>query len=131
MNPREVENAPDAANVARQFHERFGYNVLLSSWNEILDRRFLQIIYQEANIPFLDVGYFHDQPHKYHDYHFFDLWVVAYTYLLERGYNGNYRGSEIYKQFGFEKRSLGHNALADCRLEAEILRKIVLSPSQI
>jgi hypothetical protein len=58
------------------------------------------------------------------DYHIYDLWPIAYTYLLEHGYQGSWRSEAMFQEFGLPPRGT-HDALEDCRHEAMVLRKIL------
>ncbi|MCH7883323.1 3'-5' exonuclease [Patescibacteria group bacterium] len=108
-----LEGAPSPAEAGRMFFEKFGADVILSSWVEHLDRIMLKKIIDAAGLDYT----------KY-DYHFLDIWPVAYIYLLKQGYTGSLRSEEMFKAFGAKPREL-HDALEDCRIAADVLRKIV------
>ena len=115
IDSAKLENAPDQKEAANQLVNHFGFDLFLASWIEHLDRRMLQKIMRAADI----------NPMQY-DYHYLDLWPIAYTYLVQRGYKGGIRSEEIFQAFGMRGRA-HHDALEDCRLEAEIFRKIVFN----
>lgn len=108
-----IQAAPDISEVGRQFIAKFGFDVLPGSWVQRIDRAMLNKMMQAAG----------EDPEKY-DYHWLDLWPIAYLYLLQRGYSGGLRSDEMFAQFGVPLRGK-HEALEDCRIEAEILRKIL------
>jgi len=107
-----IKTAPKLAEVGKQFMAKFGFEVLVSSWVQRLDRSMLNKMVAAAG----------ENPEKY-DYHVLDLWPLAYAYLVKRGYAGSIRSDEMFAQFGVPQRGK-HEALQDCRIEAEILRKI-------
>ncbi len=109
-----LREAPSVEMVARQFVDQFGFDVMLSSWVYNLDRLMLDKL-------MASIGQTRDS----YDYHCLDLWPVAYIYLLKNGYTGSIRSEEIFQAFGQPARG-DHDALEDCRFEAEILRKILL-----
>ena len=94
--------------------EKFGTEVLLGSWVANADRKNFDKIIQAAEI----------DPSLY-DYHFLDIWPAAYIYLLKQGYSGDIHSEEMFQAFDTKPRGL-HDALEDCRIAAEILRKLVL-----
>ncbi|MBI1957235.1 MAG: 3'-5' exonuclease [Candidatus Niyogibacteria bacterium] len=108
-----LEGAPTPAEIGKRFFEKFGTNVLLASWVASLDRGMLKTIMDAAGIDAAN-----------YDYHFLDIWPAAYIHLLKRGYTGGIRSEEMFREFGAPPRD-GHDALADCRIAADILRKIV------
>ncbi len=114
IKPEDLINAPTSSEVARRFIETFGKDFLLASWAANLDMTLFRKLMLSAGIPWSDF-----------DYHIYDLWPVAYTYLLKRGYVGSIRSEPIFQEFGLPSRG-AHDALEDCRHAAEILRKIVV-----
>ncbi len=109
-----LKGAPSQAEVGRMVFEKFGTDVLIGSWAATLDITHFKKIIHAAGI---DWGQY--------DYHVLDIWPVAYIHLLKQGYTGSIRSEEIFQQFGAKPRGL-HNALEDCRIAADVLRKIVL-----
>lgn len=108
-----LKDAPSQAEVGQNFFKKFGTDVILASWVEHLDRRILKKIIDAAGLDYT----------KY-DYHFLDIWPIAYIYLLKQGYTGGIRSEEMFRAFGIKPRG-HHDALEDCRIAANILRKIV------
>ncbi len=111
--PGKINNSPVASDVARKFMEQFGKDFFISSWAAGLDRMLFRKLMSSAGIP-----------HSEFDYHIYDLWPVAYTYLLQKGYAGSWRSEEMFKEFGLSSRGI-HDALDDCRRAAQILREII------
>jgi len=107
-----LEGAPSQAEVGKRLHEKFGTNVLLSAWVAGFDMPMFYRLLAAAGIE-----------RKSYDYHVFDMWPVAYAHLLTRGYAGSMRSEEMFAQFGAAPRGL-HDALEDCRIVADVLRKI-------
>ena len=108
-----VASAPLPAEVISAFVAKFGYDVMLASWVEHGDRRMLHKMLREAGL----------DPMRY-DYHFLDLWPVAYVHLLKQGYEGGMHSEDMFAAYGLPVREK-HDALEDCRLEAEVLRKVM------
>lgn len=111
----DIENAPTQKEVAEKFIETFDRNVLLASWVTNMDMNFLNRLLKHVDLTVFD-----------YDYHVLDLWPISYYYLLKKGYTGGIRSSEMFEALGV-KRGDVHNALEDCRFEADILRKVFLS----
>jgi DNA polymerase III epsilon subunit-like protein len=109
-----LNGAPTQAKVGQMLFEKFGVDVLISSWVADLDITNFKKIITAAGKSFSD-----------YDYHIFDIWPPAYVYALKHGYTGSIRSEEMFRYFGAKPRAL-HNALEDCRIAADILRKIVL-----
>ena len=110
-----LNGAPSKAEVGRMIFEKFGTSIMLGSWVADLDRTHFKKIIAAAGV---DITLY--------DYHFFDIWPVAYLYLLKRGYTGGIHSEEMFQAFGANPRGL-HNALEDCRIEAKILRNIIVA----
>lgn len=109
-----LKGAPSQAEVGRAIYEKFGTNILIGAWVAHNDNKNFQKIIIAAGI----------DPELY-DYHVLDIWPAAYIYLLKQGYEGGLRSEEIFQKFGAKPRAL-HDALEDCRIAAEVLRKIFL-----
>lgn len=109
---QELENAPEQKAVAKQFLDVFGKDYFLSSWVADLDIQLFKRIMGSANIPFSEF-----------DFHVYDLWPLAYTYLLQKGYTGHYGSEDMFGEFGLPPRGI-HDALEDCRYAAQVLRLI-------
>lgn len=107
-----LKNAPSRAEAAQKFVDSFGFDFILASWVQNLDHAMLKKLVAAIGVPM-----------KKYDYHFFDLWPSAYLYLLQRGYTGTMRSEPMFQALGLPARDK-HDALADCRMAADILRKI-------
>ena len=92
--------------------------VVISFYGGPMDMDFLRAAYQKAGLKW-----------KF-DYHYFNLWAVFYFYLAKAN-----RLTDPHKHAGFTLEGLAkrlkvnlkgarHDALYDCRFEAEILRRI-------
>jgi len=108
-----LAGAPDQREVAKRFIETFGKEFLFSGWVCEKDRAIFRKMMISINI----------NPSDF-DYHVYDIWPIAYTYLLKQGYRGRMNSEEMFQSFGLPPRGT-HNALEDCRYTATILRKIV------
>ncbi len=108
-----LKGAPTQAEVGRMIFERFGTDILIGSWVATLDISHFKKIINAAGIGW-----------EQYDYHVLDIWPAAYIYLLKQGYNGGIGSEEIFQAFGAKPRGF-HNALEDCRIAADVLRKIV------
>jgi len=109
-----LKGAPTQAEVGRMIFEKFGIEIIIGSWVANADMKNFKKIIKAAEI----------NP-KLYDYHILDIWPAAYIYLIKQGYSGGMRSEEIFKEFGAKPRGL-HDALEDCRIAADVLRKIVL-----
>lgn len=109
-----LNSAPQPEEVAESFYKKFGANVFLASFVSDLDMQHLKKIVKKARVDFSE-----------YDYHILDIWPLAYTYLLKKGYDGNYDSESIFQAFGFPPRG-NHSALEDAKMASKILRKILL-----
>ncbi len=114
IKPEQIENASESNEVMKAFLEKFGTDVLLASWVEFLDRRLLMRAFKQASLTW---GY---------DPHYLDLWPIAYGHLVKNGYTGSIKSQPMFEQFNLPERG-AHDALEDCRMEAEVFRKIMKS----
>jgi DNA polymerase III epsilon subunit-like protein len=107
-----IHASPTMGEVARQFIDLFDKDYFISSWAANLDSRLFKILIKSAGFSFAEF-----------DYHIYDIWPVAYTFLLNQGYTGPWESEHMFHEFGLPSRGV-HDALEDCRCEAEILRII-------
>lgn len=116
-----VKGAPTLQQVIKKFDKTFGHNIILAAYVGYNDKRFLLEAYRKSKIKFP------------FDYHYFDLWGLFYAYLAEKN---KLNSKKDFAGFGLEylikmfkvkvdKNEL-HDALVDCRVEAEVLRKVIL-----
>ena len=113
FTPEKFAQAPTLAEVAALFIAQLGKDYFISSWAAGLDMILFRQLLSAAKIEFSEF-----------DYHVYDLWPVAYTYLLEHGYTGSWRSEAMFQAFGLPSRGT-HDALEDCRHAAQVLRKIM------
>lgn len=114
----QVKSAPTLSVALAQFNQLFNPGqVILSYYGGPLDMDFLRAAYFKTKIAW-----------KF-DYHYLNLWGVFYAFLAARGQLKNSKKfagfslEDLMKRFRI-KSSKRHDALEDCRVEAEILRKI-------
>jgi len=107
-----LEGAPSQAEAGKMLFEKFGADILIGSWVANFDMICFKKIMAAAGINF-----------EQYDYHVLDIWPAAYLHLLKQGYTGGIHSEEMFQFFGAKPRGL-HDALEDCRLAADILRKI-------
>jgi DNA polymerase III epsilon subunit-like protein len=115
-----LESAPSLKEVLKKFDKTFGHNVILAAYVGYNDKKFLMEGYRKAGIKWQ------------FDYHFFDLWGFFYGYLAKKNLLNS---KKDFAGFGIESmikmfkikvsKSALHDALVDCRTEAEVLRKII------
>ncbi len=108
----DLQGAPTQNQVMKKFLARFGVDVYLASWNEMLDHCMLGRMLGGIGKDIYE-----------HDYHYLDIWSLAYMYLVGQGRGDIVRSEQTFEFLGLPKRNL-HNALEDCQLTAEVLRKV-------
>lgn len=107
-----LEGAPSSNEVVEKFLEQFGTDVYLASWNEMLDHIMLKkMLYGVGKDIYT------------HDYHYLDVWSLAYMYLVKQGRGDIIKSEPTFQHFGLPARQ-AHDALEDCRHTAEVLRKV-------
>jgi DNA polymerase III epsilon subunit-like protein len=116
-----INEAPKPEEIGRTLYEKFGSNVFIASWVQSLDISHFINLMKKAKIDFTEgpVNF-----SKY-DFHIIDIWPIAYIHALKSGYTGGVGSEELFQYFGAKPRDL-HNALEDCKIAADVLRKIVL-----
>ena|SRR6185369_10473550 len=103
--------APNLKESITKFNQKFPYNVTLASQN-IININFLQEAHRKLNIPYE------------FDYHILELWTLEYLFLSKQNLKKIPTASTIGPLFNL-KREKEHDALANCRYLAEILRRLV------
>ncbi len=116
-----VKDAPSLKEVMRLFDKTFGHNVIQAFYVGFNDKRFLLDAYRKTKTKWQ------------FDYHYFDLWALFYSYLAMK--NG-LKSKKDFAGFGLEylikrfkikiSKNQLHDALVDCRVEAEVLRKVIM-----
>lgn len=115
----QLKNAPSVKSVLQKFNNTFGKNCIPSNYGGNLDIIFLPAAYRSVSMKY---------PFEYHT---FNMWPLFYTYMALLGKLNN------RKRFvGFSLEDLGdylkvarpkdrHDALVDCRYEADVLRALL------
>lgn len=116
-----INDAPTQEVVGKMIYDRFGSDVFLASFVQNLDMIHFKKILAAAGIDFIASG----TDFRKYDYHILDIWPVAYVHALKQGYSGGTSSEELFQFFGAKPRGL-HDALEDCRITADVLRKIEL-----
>jgi DNA polymerase III subunit epsilon len=119
-----VKDAPSLKEAIKKFDAAFSKNVIQAFYVGYNDKRILMEAYKKAGVKWQ------------FDYHYFDLWPLCYAYLAKRNMLNS---KKDFAGFGLESmikifkikidENKMHDALVDCRLEAEILRKVINSGS--
>ena len=115
-----LKNAPSLREVVKLFDKTFGHNVIQAFYVGYNDKRFLVEAYRKAKVKWQ------------FDYHYFDLWSLFYPHLAKKN---QIKSKKDFAGFGLEylikkfsikidKNNL-HDALVDCRVEAEVLRRVL------
>lgn len=113
ISQKTLKSAPSQAEVGKMIFDRFGTDILLGSWVDTLDVDHFTKIITAAGLSW-----------KEYDYHVLDIWPAAYIHLIKRGYTGPIDSESMFQFFNAEARGL-HNALEDCKIAANVLRKIL------
>ncbi|OHB24937.1 MAG: hypothetical protein A2542_01540 [Parcubacteria group bacterium RIFOXYD2_FULL_52_8] len=116
--------APSQGEVGRMIYEKFGTDVFLASWVANGDMTNFVRLMTAAGIDCFKQKSTGIDAFKGYDYHIIDIWPAAYIYMLKQGYEGSIRSEAIFQYFGAKPRGI-HDPLEDCRIAAEVLRKIV------
>jgi DNA polymerase III epsilon subunit-like protein len=112
ISAKDLEGAPTQDKVIKEFLEKFGTDVFLSSWNSVLDRGLLDKMLRKVGKTIFE-----------YDYHYLDVWPICYMYLARTGQGDKIRGNATFDALGLPPRN-AHDALEDCRYAAEALRAI-------
>lgn len=115
----QLKNAPGIKTVLQKFNKTFGAEAIPATYGGNLDIVFLPAAYRSAGMKY---------PFEYHTY---NMWPVCYTFMAK------HKQLKNRKRFvGFSLEDLGdylkvtrlpgrHDALVDCRYQAEVLRKLL------
>ncbi len=112
ITQKDLNKAPGQQDVITDFLDKFGTEVYLASWNEMLDHSMLVKMLKSIGKDIYE-----------HDYHYIDIWSVAYIHLVKQGRGDIVRSEPTFQHFGLPARKV-HDALEDCRHTAEVLRKV-------
>jgi DNA helicase-2/ATP-dependent DNA helicase PcrA len=114
-----LADAPNMKSVLKSFTGMFPKNVTMAHYGGMID------------VPFL-ANAFREQKMKYpYDYHVFDLWPVFYVYmakhkkLTDPSRAPGFSLESISRLFKVKVEGSRHDALTDCRIEAEVLRHVL------
>ena len=111
---RDLAVAPSIEEVAERFVKTFGFDVTIASWVIAFDVAFFT---QMINAIGLQWG-------KEYDHHALDLFTLTWDYCSRLGWKTIPNSQEVFDYFKLPPRGF-HDGLEDCRLEAEVLRRIV------
>lgn len=112
--------APSLKAVLQKFTKTFSPNsVILSHYGGNMDVIFLDAAYKKSGL-------------KYpYDHHTFNIWVMCYAYMAKiaklnsRKRFSGFHLEDVAEHFKISVPENRHTALADCLLEAEVLRKVL------
>lgn len=115
----QLKAAWDIKTVLRQFNRAFKKPVILAYYVGVNDINFLKAAYKKAGLryPF--------------DYHTFNIWGLFYPFLALQNKLSNRKEftgfslKDMLAYFKIPKPTRLHDALVDCRAEAEILRRVL------
>jgi DNA polymerase-3 subunit epsilon len=114
-----LDSAPPLKTVLKQFRKQFkASQVILSYYGGPVDMDFLRAAYYKHKIKWQ------------FDYHYFNLWVYFYAHLAAKNQLKNKKKfsgfslEDLMKKYKI-KSSNRHDGLEDCRIEAEVLRKLI------
>lgn len=110
ITDEKLKDAPTPKQVIEKFLTQFGTDFYLASWNEMLDHTMMAKLLKEI-----------DKDIYTHDYHYLDVWSLAYLHLAKQGKGDVIRSEPTFQHFGLPPRKT-HDALEDCRHTAEVLR---------
>jgi DNA polymerase III alpha subunit (gram-positive type) len=102
--------APNLKTVIASFKETFPYNVTIASQN-IINVNFFTEAFKKTGIAYE------------YDYHIIELWTLGYMHLSRLNLRKIPTAQTVGSYFKLE-RTKEHDALANCRFHAEILRKL-------
>ncbi len=117
----QVKDAPTLKTVLKKFQKTFGTDVIVAPYGTIIDTAYLRLAYKQCKMTYP------------YDYHIYDIWPLVYTYMAKHKLLKNksrftgFKLEDAAKHFKIDVSENRHTALADCRLEAEVLRKILKS----
>ena len=115
----QLSGAPSLKTALQRFHAAFPKNVILANYGGNHDVVFLAAAYRISKLRYP------------YDYHTFNMWALCYTYMALRNKLNNKKKfagfslEDISKHFKIPVPANRHDALADCRIEADILRHVL------
>lgn len=115
----QLKDAPTMRVALKKFIKQFSTNVTLAHYGGMID------------IPFLATAFAAEKMKYPYDYHVFDLWPVFYVYMANKKKLNDpakvpgFSLDGIAKHFKVKVAGSRHDALTDCRVEAEVLRHVL------
>ncbi len=116
----QIKDAPDLKSAIKKFNKEFSpKKVVLSYYGGPLDMDFLRVAYKKSAVKWQ------------FDYHYFNLWAVFYgsmaakNQLKSKTKHAGFTLDSLAKKLKVKISGSRHDAFYDCRLEAEVLRKII------
>lgn len=106
-----LRRSPKIYDCVKQFHNKFGTNLLLATHN-LTNLLFLKTAFRKAAVPFD------------YDQHVVELWTLGYVYTLNYGLKKMPTFNTFLDYFKFKQKS-PWDALEKARLEAEVFRMII------
>lgn len=111
IDPEVYRKSPKIYDAAKQFHLKFGTNLLLAT-HGLTNILFLKNAFKKAVVPFD------------YDNHIIDLWTLGYVYTLNYGLRKMPTFNTFLDYFHLSQKQ-PVNALQKARLAAEIFRTII------
>jgi DNA polymerase III alpha subunit (gram-positive type) len=110
--PKEMwMRSPNLKEVIQKFNAKFPLNVTLASQNTT-NILFLKDLYMQARVPYE------------FDYHILELWTLAYVFFARQNLK-KIPTAETLATYFKVPRGNDHSAFDNCRLHAELLRKLM------
>lgn len=114
----QLAHAPTLFEAIKKFRKAFAPSeVIVANYGGILDITFLRKAFESGKFPYT------------YDYHIFNIWALCYAYMSKYG---RFSNTKKFPGFGledlakkFKLQSQTHDALDDCRLEADVMRHIL------
>ncbi len=115
-----VSHAPSLSVVLKAFSKKFNpKQVILCNYGGPMDMDFLRKAYADSKLKWQ------------FDYHFFNLWAYFFAVLARKNQLTNKKKftgfslDDLVKKFKIKNLGSRHDALTDCRIEAEVLRRMI------
>jgi len=106
-----LQHSPKIYDVIKQFHTKFGTNLLLAT-NNLSKLLFLKAAFRKAAVKFD------------YDPHIIELWTLGYIYTLNYGLKKMPTFTTFLDQFRLKQKH-PWDAMEKVRLEAEVFRRII------
>ncbi len=109
-----IAQAPRIEEVTERFVATFGTDVIVAAWVVAFDVAFFSQLLKS-------IGF---QWGREYSHHALDLFTLTWAHLMQKGWKEIPDSETVFQHFGLPARGF-HDALEDCRLEANVLRKIM------